>query len=159
MKGGSYWKKKKILLISTILIISIIVLILNNTDKLKINYLKTDKSLLISITREELTEKISKNENIYVYIGRPTCPDCKVFEPKLENILNKMNRNLLYYNTEVPASKKQEIRDYLSNYNVKTIPCILYIENGKTIRLYDCQNTKEVDEFIKDFKGDDNYEI
>lgn len=150
--------KKNILLISTVVIIFISIFYLNNTNKFKINYLN-DKSLLISITKEELNEKISKNEKIYVYIGRPTCPDCKAFEPQLENILNKINKKLLYYNTEVPASQKQEIRDYLENYNVKSIPCILYIENGKTIKLYDCQNTKEVNEFIEDFKGVSNYEI
>ena len=70
-----------------------------------------------------------------------------------------MNKKLLYYNTEAPASQKQEIRNYLEKYNVKTIPCILYIEDGKTIKLYDCQNTNEVEEFIEDFKGESIDEI
>ena len=155
--------KKLILLIPTIVIIAIIILNFNYRNKFKINYLsnieKNDKNLLIDITREELNERISKNENIYVYIGRPTCPDCKEFEPKLKDILNKMNKKLLYYNTEAPASQKQEIRNYLEKYNVKTIPCILYIEDGKTIKLYDCQNTNEVEEFIEDFKGESIDEI
>lgn len=155
--------KKLILLIPTIVIIAIIYFNFNDRNKFKINYLsnieKSDKNLLIDITREELNKRISKNENIYVYIGRPTCPDCKEFEPELKDILNKMNKKLLYYNTEVPASQKQEIRDYLEKYNVKTIPCILYIEDGKTIKLYDCQNTKEVEEFIEDFKGESIDEI
>ena len=156
-------KKKIIILIPFIVIIAIIILISNNTDKVEINYLSNietnDKRLLIDITREELNERITKNEKIYVYIGRPTCTVCKEFEPKLRDILNKINKNLFYYNTEAPASQKQEIRDYLEKYNVKTIPCILYIENGKTIKLYDCQDTKEVEEFIDNFKGESIDEI
>ena len=68
--------KKLILLIPTIVIIAIIILNFNYRNKFKINYLsnieKNDKNLLIDITREELNKRISKNENIYVYIGRPT---------------------------------------------------------------------------------------
>ena len=40
----------------------------------------SDDDLLIDISRDDLNIKISDNENFFVYIGRPTCPDCKEFK-------------------------------------------------------------------------------
>ena len=154
-------KKGKIRYISVIfLIVSIImaiVLVANNRNKTIVSIGSdieiSNDNLLIDITRDDLNKKISDNENFFIYIGRPTCPDCKEFKPKLQEILKDVKKQMFYYNTEVPASQKQELREYLQTFKIESIPCILYIKDGKAIKLYDCQDTSQIQNFTYDFKG------
>lgn len=125
----------------------------NKKDNSKV-LASTKNELLINIDQTELNQKISNKEQFFVYIGRDTCPDCRAFMPKLKDILSNDNKSIFYYNTEVPASKKQEIRDYLQKFNVKSIPAILFINDGKVIDLYDCQDEKQINNFIKNFEGE-----
>jgi predicted bacteriocin transport accessory protein len=112
------------------------------------------KNLLLDISQDALNEKILNKESFFIYIGRPTCPDCKTFMPKLENILSETNKSIFYYNTEATASKKQEIRDYLHSLNVKSVPSILLFSNGNIEQIYDCQDKNQVENFLEQFKGD-----
>lgn len=146
-----------------ILIISFVIIFAAGTFYLKtyISAKQNDKILtnsnqrfLIEITQNELNQKITDKESFFVYVGRPSCPDCKTFMPKLEEILSNTNRTLLYYNTEAPASKKQEIRDYLETFNVKSIPNIIFFSDDKVNQSYDCQDNTQIENFIKKFKGE-----
>jgi len=49
---------------------------------------------LVNISRKDLDIKLESNESFWVYVGRPSCPDCQVFYSELETILNKHQKNI-----------------------------------------------------------------
>lgn len=111
-------------------------------------------NLLININQDEFKEKISNNESFFIYIGRPTCPYCRTFMPKLEEILLETNKPIFYYNTQAPASKKQQIRDFLRSLNVYYVPTILFFDNGNIKFSYNCADNEQIEKFTNKFKGE-----
>lgn len=144
-----------------ILIIAFVIIFVTGTFYLKYTskkyeemLIKSNQKFLIEVTQIELNQKIADNESFYVYIGSSSCPDCESFRPELEEILSDTNEKMLYYSTEYPSSKKQEIRDYLKTFDVKSIPSIMFFSDGKINKLYDCADNEQVQNFIKNFKGE-----
>lgn len=78
----------------------------------------------------------------YVYFGRPTCPECKVFQPKLEEVLDSKKIKVLYYNTDTFFKT-------ISMFNVSSVPSLVRIENGKVqkVLLYEKDKSK-IDSFM-----------
>ena len=46
-------------------------------------------------------EKIASGEKFILFIGRPSCPYCQRFEPKLSNVAHSSNFNIFYVNSEM----------------------------------------------------------
>ena len=109
---------------------------------------------LIQITQDELKEKIQDRESLLVYIGRPSCPDCKKFQPILEDTLNKYNSKIYYYNTESKASEKKAIKEFLQTLNISSIPQIVDIQKGEVKTLFDGQNENDIEKFKIVLKGE-----
>ncbi|HFU4024425.1 TPA: hypothetical protein ACGO0F_000093, partial [Streptococcus suis] len=43
----------------------------------------------IAISLAELQEKMTTSEDFFLYVGRPTCPYCEIFLPKLEEAIQE----------------------------------------------------------------------
>ncbi|MBX4268548.1 thioredoxin domain-containing protein [Clostridium estertheticum] len=109
--------------------------------------------ILLDINKESLAEKIENKESFLVYIGRPSCPDCRKFTPKLEKKLTDTNKQILYYNTEVHASKKQEMRVYLNSLGIKSVPTIMGVSKGNVEKVYDCSVESQSEEIMNTLGG------
>lgn len=109
----------------------------------------TTTDVLISVNQKQFKEKISKKESFSIYIGRPSCPDCKKFVPKIEKELTSINKKILYYNTQAPASEKKQIRNFLKKFGVIYVPTIIDFKEGKVENIYNCTKEDQFYKFIK----------
>lgn len=86
---------------------------------------------LNSINQRGLESIVINKKNAILYIGRPSCPACKKFKPKLEKILKDNHSSIYYFNTESTGKQKQLISEYLKGLGIDYIPIVIVIENGK----------------------------
>ena len=98
-----------------------------------------EASRLIYIGNSEMYEILNdtSDEGFFVYIGRPTCPHCQQFEPTLEEVLQYLDQELRYYETDLATLDDEEspmTRDeILTEIDGAAVPRIVYIENGVVI--------------------------
>ena len=84
------------------------------------------------ITLESLKDFIASKQSGIIYIGRNSCPDCKDFYPKLEQIISHYNQDIFYYNTAIDReSRKEEMLNVLNELEVEFIPIILVFNKGE----------------------------
>ena len=62
----------------------------------------------ISVTTAK--DKISSTDKFILFIGRPSCPYCQLFEPKLSNVARNSNLTIFYINSE----NSEELDDIIS---------------------------------------------
>ncbi|MBC1490223.1 thioredoxin family protein [Listeria booriae] len=97
-----------------------------------------DSKQLDKITLAEFQTKLENKDSGFVYIGRPTCPDCQAFQPTLDAVLKDENMRLDYFDTDAARKEKEEqTKQFLQDMKVKTVPVIFYLENGKEVSRYD----------------------
>ncbi|MBC1229041.1 thioredoxin family protein [Listeria booriae] len=97
-----------------------------------------DSKQLDKITLAEFQTKLENKDSGFVYIGRPTCPDCQAFQPTLDKVLKDKNMRLDYFDTDAARKEKEEqAKQFLQDMKVKTVPVIFYLENGKEVSRYD----------------------
>ena len=57
-------------------------------------------SAFTPISISTVKDKISSTDKFILFIGRPSCPYCQLFEPKLSNVACKFEFNIFYINSE-----------------------------------------------------------
>ena len=57
-------------------------------------------SAFTPISVSSAKENIASAEKFILFIGRPSCPYCQLFEPKLSNVARKFEFNIFYINSE-----------------------------------------------------------
>lgn len=102
-----------------------------------------DSKQLDKITLAEFQAKLDTKESGFVYIGRPTCPDCQAFQPTLDSVLKDQKMRLAYFDTDAAREKAEdETKTFLQDMKVKTVPVIFYLEDGKEVARYDGNDDK-----------------
>ena len=107
---------------------------------------------LDNISKGDFKKKISSQENFWMYVGRPNCPDCQKYYPRLEKYLEDNNLKLLYFNTKVKVSQKEEMVEFLNDLGVDEVPAILEIKNGEVEKIYDMQKKEDIVNFEVEYK-------
>lgn len=69
------------------------------TSNSKIKIQSSDSKNIKEITKVELDEILASHSTEWVYIGRPSCPDCAIFYSKLIKWLDKNEKNIFYFDT------------------------------------------------------------
>lgn len=101
---------------------------------------------LTSITLEEFQQytdpssSLAKksSEDIYIYVGRDSCPDCEEVYPQLLRINSTHKLNMLYYNTtEDRESRPDEMYALLDELKVTSVPSILTVSAGQVTAQHD----------------------
>ncbi len=81
----------------------------------------------ISVTTAK--DKISSTDKFILFIGRPSCPYCQLFEPKLSNVAR--NSNLTISILIVKIVKNLKISNLcVKRYGIATVPALFVSENG-----------------------------
>lgn len=93
----------------------------NSTSKYK--KITSDSSIFTSINYLELSEIISKQKNKIIFIGRTTCPNCRIFLPILYRIARDNSFQIYYFNTD--ENKEDQAKDLLSSLSIKSIPLLI----------------------------------
>lgn len=73
---------------------------------------------LNSINPKEVESVVTDKKDEIIYIGRPSCPDCKKFKPELEKVLKDKHKSIYYFNIESTGKQKQLIREYLKGLGI-----------------------------------------
>lgn len=111
-----------------------------------------NSEMLNTISKEEFKKKISNQEDFWIYVGRPNCPDCQKYYPRLERYLEENSLTLLYFNTKVKVSQKEDMVEFLNDLGVDEIPAILKIKNGNVVEIFDMQKEDDIVKFEKEYK-------
>ncbi len=110
-----------------ILIPVIIIAILVGTIFVFIN---NNKNNLISLSYEEITEKIDNKESFVLVISRTNCSHCANYKPKLKKVANKYNIKIYYIDTdELDEETLTEFNTTLS-FDGST-PTTVFIKDGE----------------------------
>lgn len=107
---------------------------------------------LTSLDSQKLEKYIKEKENIWVYIGRPTCDECKRFSPVLKEFLKENNKQIYYYNTDKERKEnEQEMINQLNKLGVKTVPTMINLKKGKVINtIVGFQDKVSLEKLLKD---------
>lgn len=85
---------------------------------------------LTQVTSTDVLQKISKKESFVLYVGRPTCPDCRLYLPIQTKVLNDLNKDILYLNTDAEKgndARLNNLKKFMSQADVSVVPTIVKV--------------------------------
>lgn len=97
----------------------------------------------------EKAEMLLKDEGgTIVFIGRETCPFCRSFIPKLDNVVKENDVPVYFVHSEHP-DYLAEIASFRNKYDVPTVPGLLYSTgDGVKSRSDSSMSENEIAEFL-----------
>lgn len=79
------------------------------------------------LTIDEVEDRLKKGKKTILFIGKPVCPFCQKFVPKLNHVAEQNNLNIYYLNSidtqTIPAIKS--LRDRM---DIPTVPQVITID-------------------------------
>ena len=117
---------------------------------------------LTYVTSDELYDILAdmSNTGFFVYIGTPSCPFCRQFEPILVETLEELNLGLRYWQVDNAFEVEEELaNEVFSNMLGQTrwnggVPVIKFIANGHVVDfLSGVQDSEAVTEFFERNNG------
>lgn len=111
---------------------------------------KTESNTFISIDNIDFFDTA---KDVYVYFGRPTCPDCQKFESGLKQVMNETDIPVYYFNTLYWKDHKR-YNEILKKYHITAVPSLVNIQSGNhyiTLDLEHYSNSDNSQKEIKDF--------
>lgn len=84
-----------------------------------------DFKLINSNTAEQL---ISKEQEFILFLGRSSCPFCRKFAPKMNEVSKKINKEVHFINSE--DFDDIDLDTFRNKYSIKTVPGLLVSKNG-----------------------------
>lgn len=99
----------------------------------------------INVAKAE--NQLQNAEEFILFIGRPTCPYCRRFEPKLTQVAKENKLDVYYINSDEISPELDSLR---STYNVATVPGLLVAKGGRVKVVCDSSlSEEEILDFIK----------
>lgn len=102
-----------------------------------------------AISLVELQEKMTADKDFFLYVGRPTCPYCEIFLPKLEEAIQETGSVVYYLNTDL-ESDTSAINSFLVNRQIQTVPHLAYYHGQEKVTYLD-KGSEASPEEIKQF--------
>ncbi|HFJ9449678.1 MULTISPECIES: thioredoxin family protein [Bacillus cereus group] len=140
--------KNKVIILTLLLVITILGTIIYSWGQ------KNVGEPLIEVSNQELVQLLNNKENFSLYIGRPTCPQCKELEPILKDLLKESDRKIYYYNIDdARAENEVEMKRLIKSLGVTVVPTIEYIENGHVAdKIVGLQKEQEIKAFLQKYE-------
>ncbi len=82
-----------------------------------------------AITVADAYARIESEEKFVLFIGRPTCPYCQRFAPKLAQAASEIAAKVAFINSE-DTSQLADIQAFRNRYGIATVPGLFVAENG-----------------------------
>lgn len=100
------------------------------------------------VTPQKAAELLNNEAGSVVFVGRETCPYCRLFVPKLNEAAKSLDREVFFVHSEHP-DYTQEIAEFRSSYNVPTVPGLLYsATDGVQVKCDSSLSVEEITAFI-----------
>lgn len=101
------------------------------------------------VSPDKADELLSNEKGTVVFIGRPTCPYCRKFAPKLHKVSVEQGVKVYYTNSEHP-DYSEELRNFREKYGVPTVPGLLYTsDKDVNVRCDSSMTEEEIAEFVE----------
>ncbi|MBF2489524.1 thioredoxin family protein [Listeria marthii] len=100
---------------------------------------KESSTFLNTISTKDFKQKMADKTTGFVYVGRPTCEDCQVFQPILKKELEKRqpDQKMAYYNTDKASEKsRDDMIALLKEMDIDSVPTMVYLKDGKVVSTY-----------------------
>lgn len=98
-------------------------------------------------TVAEVRSYIEAGDKTIVFIGRPTCPFCQRFVPKLANVNAETGAKIFYLESDNPE-QLEDLSAFRKRYGIATVPALFVAEEGRAKVVCDSSLPEED---IKDF--------
>lgn len=125
---------------------------INNSPIVVETEFDNQEKYLIEISKNNLIEKISDSEEVWVYVGRPNCKDCQEYYPRLCEYLEKTEKDIFYLNTHVKTSQKADLVTFLEQNGVDEVPAIIHWNDMEVEKVYDMQNENDIQLFESEYE-------
>lgn len=100
----------------------------------------------ISPTKAE--QLISADGDVIVFVARETCPYCRIFIPKLHQVVQEHNLDVYFIHSQ-DESYLAEITEFREKYKMPTVPSLLYKNAESTKVVSDSSlSEEEISSFI-----------
>ncbi|MBF0780275.1 MULTISPECIES: thioredoxin domain-containing protein [unclassified Granulicatella] len=107
-----------------------------------------DISVLTSVSIQRALDAIQQHENAIFFIGRATCPYCRLFASKLARVVKEIQATVYFVNSQ--DITQTDLADFRSTYNIPTVPGFVRIINGKVdVRCDSSMTEQDIKSFIQ----------
>lgn len=79
------------------------------------------------LTADEVEDRLKKGEETILFIGKPVCPFCQKFIPKLNHVAEQNNLDIYYLNS-IDTETTPEIRALRDRMDIPTVPQVVTID-------------------------------
>lgn len=99
------------------------------------------------ITPENAQNKIDAANKEIIFIGRPTCPFCQKFAPKLKTVADDHHLIIHYIFSQDPTYQ-EEIDALREKYQIETVPALILTDETPSIKCDSSMSIEEIEQFI-----------
>jgi predicted bacteriocin transport accessory protein len=109
----------------------------NNEQKKEIITLKQSYPQIYDYLPSKLPskfqEEVKNGEEIIVYVGRSSCSDCLIFEPKFIEIIKRehLENKIYYLNIAKIRKNEKEWNTFKNTFGIQYTPALARFKNGK----------------------------
>ena len=98
---------------------------------------------------EKVEQIINDKGTAIVFIGRSTCPYCRMFAPKLAKVATEIGLQVHFVNSEKPGQEAQ-LASFRSTYAIPTVPGLVQIHQGEvSVRCDSSMSEADIKAFIQ----------
>jgi predicted bacteriocin transport accessory protein len=90
---------------------------------------KDDKEYFISLSYEELLEKLENKESFLLCVSSTTCSHCASFKPKLKEVAEDYEVEIYY--TDINLYSEEDNENFRNTYKIDGTPTTLIFKDGK----------------------------
>lgn len=105
------------------------------------------------ISVDDFFEKKDAGDDFWVYLGRPSCYNCRVMYRKVIRFIDEENKDLYYILSDAEYLSDQEI-EHLKAFNdandENSIPVIIHMKDGNPVRYYNISYEEDFTAFKED---------
>ncbi|MDR3298255.1 MAG: thioredoxin family protein [Candidatus Nomurabacteria bacterium] len=115
---------------------------------------QVDYSVLIDMDSQSVIDMMKNKDGGFLYVGRPTCPHCKIFAPILTKMVKQDDIDVYYYDTDVANSNSELKTEALELIEVTGVPAFMFIKDGEVVaRISDTESEAVLKEFIQTYQS------
>ncbi len=90
-----------------------------------------DTDQLVAVNWTEVEQLVAGTEPAIIYIGRPNCPYCAEFAPKLNQLVKETSETVYYYDVyDVRTNDPDAYEQQMKGLGVNGVPTVLEVSNG-----------------------------
>lgn len=101
------------------------------------NFAYATHDRLVVIEWKQVETLMETDSTSFIYVGRPTCPSCRAFQPDLVKALENNEQRIYYYNIQTEKEENPEaLSGHMEKLGVTEIPVIVEVKKGTETQVY-----------------------